>query len=202
MKNEVLVKANDELVLLLDYCWMPLGITSVREGIKKLYTYGSKTRKNPKVKAINKAGEPVCWEDWVNSNTSQYYDNQPYIKCTSNVLPVPTIILTNSQFFNKNRKTPELSFLYKKYRGICQICGEHKHVGIMTREHVYPKALGGTLDWYNVTMSCQPCNSRKGMTYPYQNHRGETLEGTTYSEYERLLYKIVKREEWKNFIFR
>lgn len=202
MKTPVLVKPADELVLILDYCWMPLHITSVREGIKKLFTYGGKHKKNPKVRALNRVGEPVCWEDWVNSGNSHYYENQPFIRSTSQLIPVPTILLTTAHFYHQARKMPKLSLLYKKYKGVCQICGLHKPQDIMTLEHVYPKSFGGTLDWFNITLTCQPCNTRKGQIYPYPNYKGEELTGTTYDKYDKLQYRVLKREEWRPYIFR
>lgn len=202
MKNPVLVKPTDELVLILDYCWMPLHITSVREGIKKLFVYGGKNKKNPKVRALNRNGEPVCWEDWVNSGTSFYYENQPFIKSVSQLIPVPTILLTTAHFYHQAKRMPKLSLLYKKYKGICQICGEHKSQETMTLEHVYPKSFGGTLDWFNITLTCQPCNTRKGQIYPYQNYKGEELTGTAYDKFDKLQYKVLKREEWRPYIFR
>jgi 5-methylcytosine-specific restriction endonuclease McrA len=202
MKNPILVKASDELVLILDYCWMPMYITSVKEGIKKLYTFGAKGLKQPKVRAINKHGEPVCWEDWINSGNTNYYENQPFIKSTNQLIPVPTVLLTTSHFYYQARKMPKLSFLYKKYKGICQICGNQKPQNIMSLEHIYPKSFGGTLDWYNITLTCQPCNSKKGQIYPYPNYKGEELTGTPYTEIERIQYKVLKREEWGNFIFK
>lgn len=202
MKNPVLVKASDELVLILDYCWMPLCITSVKEGIKKLYCFGSKTYKQPKVRAINQHGEPVCWEDWIDSSHSNFYENQPFIKTSNQLLPVPTILLTTSHFYYQTKRMPKLSFLYKKYKGICQICGNHKPQNMMSLEHVYPKSFGGTLDWYNITLTCQPCNSKKGQMYPYANYKGEELSGTAYHQIERIHYKIVRREEWKDYIFK
>ena len=49
MKNPILVKASDELVLILDYCWMPLCITSVKEGVKTTeYPYVKPTAENMK----------------------------------------------------------------------------------------------------------------------------------------------------------
>lgn len=202
MKNAVLVNASDELVLMLDYCWMPLRITTVKEGIKKLSAQGNKNTKQPKVRALNRYSEPVHWEDWINTGYSHYYENQPFIKSVNQLIPVPTILLTTAHFYYQSKRVPKLPFLYKKYKGICQICGEHKPQTVMTLEHIYPKSFGGTLDWYNITLTCQPCNSKKGQIYPYSNYKGEELSGTSYHEIEKIYYKVLKREEWRSFIFK
>lgn len=202
MTTPVLVKATDELVLILDYCWMPLCITTVREGVKKLLIEGCKNKKQPKVRAINNVGEPVCWEDWVNTGKSHYYENQPFIRTANSLIPVPTILLTTAHFYHQAKKMPKLSLLYKKYKGVCQICGQHKPQDIMTLEHIYPKSFGGTLDWYNITLTCQPCNTKKGQIYPYFNFKGEELTGTAYDKHDRIRYRVLKREEWRDYIFR
>ena len=72
----------------------------------------------------------------------------------------------------------------------------------MTLEHVYPKSFGGTLDWYNITLTCQPCNTKKGQDFPYYNYKGEELTGTTYDKHDKIRYRVLKREEWRNYIFR
>lgn len=202
MTNPVLAKADDELVLILDYCWMPLCITTVKEGIKKLYSYGLKHYKNPKVRAINRVGEPMCWDDWINPGKALYFENQPYIASPNHLLPVPTILLTTSHFYHHSKKMPTLGFLYKKLKGTCQICGNHYPQNQMTREHIYPKALGGTLDWYNTTMTCIECNCKKRDIFPYYNHKGEELKGVSYMKLDPIFIRVNKRPEWKDYIFR
>ena len=46
----------------------------------------------------------------------------------------------------------------------------------MTIEHIYPKSKGGTKESHNVTLTCQPCNSKKSTIYPYKNYKGEELK--------------------------
>ena len=196
------VKATDELVLILDCYWMPLCITTVREGVKKLFTEGHKNKSHPKVRAINSVGEPVCWEKWIDVSEPHFYKNQPYIQSVNSLIPVPTILLTTAHFYHHSRKMPKLSLLYKKYKGICQICGEHKSQDIMTLEHIYPKSFGGPLDWYNITITCQPCNTRKGQIYPDLNYKGEELTGTVYDKHDKIRYRVLNREEWVDYIFK
>ena len=202
MKNAVLAKASDELVLILDYCWMPLAITSVRVGVGKLACHGSKNQHKPKVKSINRHGEPVCWEDWVDSSQCGYYENQPYIASPSQIVPVPTILLTTSHFYHASNRLPKITYLYKKYKGICQICGDYYPIDNMTIEHVFPRSFGGTLDWFNVTLTCKRCNTKKGQAYPYLNYKGEELSGTTYTKLDKLQFKFLHREEWGPYIFK
>ena len=42
----------------------------------------------------------------------------------------------------------------------CQYCG--KKTGLMTADHILPKALGGEESWENLVCACHECNNRKG----------------------------------------
>jgi len=42
----------------------------------------------------------------------------------------------------------------------CQYCG--KRTGMMTADHIMPKALGGDESWENLVCACHECNNRKG----------------------------------------
>lgn len=46
----------------------------------------------------------------------------------------------------------------------CQYCG--KKTGIMTTDHIIPKALGGSDTWENLVCACLECNNRKGNRVP------------------------------------
>jgi len=42
----------------------------------------------------------------------------------------------------------------------CQYCG--RRTGLMTADHVMPKALGGEETWENLVCACHECNNKKG----------------------------------------
>ena len=42
----------------------------------------------------------------------------------------------------------------------CQYCG--RRTGLMTADHIMPKALGGEESWENLVCACHECNNRKG----------------------------------------
>jgi 5-methylcytosine-specific restriction endonuclease McrA len=42
----------------------------------------------------------------------------------------------------------------------CQYCG--RRTGLMTADHILPKALGGEESWENLVCACHECNNRKG----------------------------------------
>lgn len=70
----------------------------------------------------------------------------------------------------------------------------------MTIEHVYPKSKGGTKEEHNVTITCQPCNCKKGTIYPYKNYKGEELESFKPLPFFHSFQK--ERPEWAPFLFK
>jgi 5-methylcytosine-specific restriction endonuclease McrA len=61
-------------------------------------------------------------------------------------------ILTNRNLFARDNNT-------------CQYCGRKKgelrHGESLTRDHVYPRDLGGKDTWENVVTACNSCNNKK-----------------------------------------
>ena len=58
--------------------------------------------------------------------------------------------------------------LFQRDRNICLYCGQQFPASALTRDHVVPRARGGTDVWENVATACEPCNLRKGARTPEQ----------------------------------
>ena len=58
--------------------------------------------------------------------------------------------------------------MYHRDEGHCQYCGVRLHHDDATYDHVVPKRAGGGTTWENITLSCRPCNQRKGGRTPEQ----------------------------------
>ena len=81
----------------------------------------------------------------------------------------------------KSRKVDDIALddVYKKYNGICYLCGElcdynavrvvngvrHALRDYPSREHIVPLSKGGLHTWDNVRLAHIKCNSRKGVRY-------------------------------------
>lgn len=192
---------HDRVCLILSHFWTPINVTTAQEAIRKLVTSGSKSCNNPTVKALTRDSEPVLWEDWINPGRSSYFERQPHLSSAFRMYPVPTILLTTSRWVYKTKAPPNIRYLYNRYKGQCQICGERfKDIRKLSIEHIYPKSLGGTKDWHNVTLTCKKCNCLKGTKYPYKDYNGNELKPPS-------LFNIVhtqsfERPEWKTFLFK
>jgi 5-methylcytosine-specific restriction endonuclease McrA len=195
-----LIDSKDRTVLILSHFWTPINITTAKEGVRKLISSGSSSHKNPSVKALSFSGEPLLWEDWIDSSRASYYKSQPFLSSSNALYPVPTILLTTAKWVYQTKNKPNLRYLYKRYKGRCQICGDKFDMKDMTIEHIYPKSKGGTKESYNVTLTCQTCNCKKAAIYPYTNKEGKELKPANPYPFFHPFQR--EREEWKPFLFR
>lgn len=195
-----LIDSKDRTVLILSHYWTPINITTAREGVRKLMSCGSANDKDATVRALCYSGEPLLWEEWIDSERSSYYKNQPFLGSCNKLYPVPTILLTTARWAYQSKNKPNLRYLYKRYKGRCQICGDKFDMKDMTIEHIYPKSKGGTKESHNVTLTCQTCNCKKAAIYPYKNYKGEELGPSNPYPFFHAFQNC--RPEWKPFLFK
>lgn len=184
--------------LLLSHYWTPIGVTTARDAITKLSRSQQQSWDQTHIKAITSHGVCVNWNDWI--DTGDYYTNQPYVRTKNAVFPVPTVLLTTARWVHRCRTKPTIKYMYKRYQGVCQICGENKPMNNMTLEHILPKCKHGTDDWFNITMTCQSCNTKKDDIYPYYDYTGKELEALPRWQHFHTFAK--HRPEWRDYIFR
>lgn len=190
----------DNVTLILSHFWTPINITTAREAMHKLFSSGSINLKDPKVKALSRSGEPLFLEDWLDIEKALYYKNQPVLRTHNSLLPVPTILLTSSTWSFRGHGKPNLKYLYQRLKGVCQICGDRFPIKKMTIEHIEPKSLGGSNEWFNITMTCKSCNSKKGTIFPYKDFKNNKLKAPLPIPYFHSFLK--NRPEWEPFLFK
>ena len=76
-------------------------------------------------------------------------------------IPLPSVIRLK-YFVRIRRKEISLTKknIIKRDNHQCQYCGRTS--GMMTTDHIIPRALGGTDSWENCVCACLECNNRKG----------------------------------------
>ncbi len=81
--------------------------------------------------------------------------------------PFPSVIRLK-YFITIKRKEISLTKknIIKRDNHQCQYCGQR--TGVMTTDHLIPKALGGNDSWENLVCACLECNNRKGNQPPSQ----------------------------------
>lgn len=125
-----------EEVLVLNYDYSPLNVTTIKRGFNLVYKGKAEIIKSD-VRDI------VCGV-------------KKYIR--------PLIIrLLNFIGFHKRTYRANRTRIYKRDNYECVYCGSHKN---LTLDHVIPKSKGGTNDWTNLVTSCIKCNLKKADKTP------------------------------------
>jgi 5-methylcytosine-specific restriction endonuclease McrA len=82
---------------------------------------------------------------------------------------VPSIIRFLKKVFGQKQSVRfSRENVYARDKGRCQYCGCKVRRSELTYDHVIPRRLGGHTCWTNITLSCYPCNQRKGGRTPAQ----------------------------------
>jgi len=131
-RTSYICSPQDNTTLLLSHYWLPINITTAKEGIRKLVSSGTIYKSKPSVKVLSGSGEPMLWEDWINAGGTCYNSNQPFLRSSNRLYPVPTIIITSANWCYRTVDKPNIKYLYSRFKGICQICGEHYPVKKMS----------------------------------------------------------------------
>lgn len=189
---------DDAIVLVLSMFWLPIGITTAKEGIKKLCSGGRKDLGHKtRVFALTKDMNQLTWEEWISPETP-HYDGQPVFRAGNAIYPIPTVLLTTSESYYKVKlQKPKLHNLYSFFKGVCQLCGEKKNIKEMSIEHILPKSKGGDNDPVNLSMTCKTCNCRRGNLYPVKAFDGDELKGFVPKHNHRF---PLNRPEWATFL--
>lgn len=123
-------------VLVLNYDYTPLNVTSIQRGfilVDKGKAEIVKSDENPIVSGYKTYVRPVIIR------------LLRYIKHFTRQLRA-----------NRNR-------IYKRDGYTCVYCGSHRN---LTLDHVIPKSRGGSNSWTNLVTSCQKCNLKKADRTP------------------------------------
>ncbi len=82
-------------------------------------------------------------------------------------IPIPSVLRLNYYVRVRRREVPLTKRnILRRDNNTCQYCGVRD--GVMTTDHVTPKALGGADSWENMVCACAKCNALKGNRTPAQ----------------------------------
>jgi CRISPR/Cas system Type II protein with McrA/HNH and RuvC-like nuclease domain len=133
-------------VLVLNYDYTPLNVTTIRRGfvlVDKGRAEIIKSDENPIITGYKTYVRPV-------------------------IIRLLNYIRHKSKMMKANRTR-----IYKRDQHQCVYCGSNKD---LTLDHVMPKSRGGGNDWTNLVTSCFKCNLKKGNKTPeeakmYMRHK-------------------------------
>jgi 5-methylcytosine-specific restriction endonuclease McrA len=184
-----LVLTSDRTTLLLNSSWQAFGFMNARACFKKLITN--------QIKGVDSDGNVVSWYgddldrypaiesslSW-KGNRVGLFENHPYMRSAPDPLTgeptrhyIPTIAVCSHHFGFRSSKGDSVSTrtIYNIYKGVCQYCHEHIPLKDATKDHVYPKHLGGSNHDFNLVLACRACNNKKDNIYPYFDKNGKEV---------------------------
>lgn len=193
------VKSNETTTLVLDGSYQPIGFFSARSAIQHLIT--------DRGRAYDRYGNTLSWDEW-NAQESAQTEEALYLQTPSRIILVPSIMVITHFFGNANKirtstgKDTSLRHLYKMYKGVCQYCLEKISFSKATKDHVYPRSLGGLTTSCNLVLSCTSCNSKKSNIFPYYNKEGKEVKPMFLLPiHHNIMYMPEMKEEWKFFLY-
>lgn len=128
-----------ETVLVLNYDYTPLNVTSLRRGFV----------------LVDKGKAEILRE----------YEN-PIVTTVGNfVRPLIIRLLRYINYHKKKDLKMSRLKIYQRDGYKCIYCGTHKK---LTIDHVMPKSRGGLNTWENMVTCCFDCNSKKGNKTPQE----------------------------------
>ena len=179
---------------------------------------------NSRVKGIDAMGNCVSWNgsdvenlegvgsslSWADGSVNLYSDH-PCLRSAPNAItgletqwPVPTIVVCTYHFGYRRRSGQNISLktLYHLCKGVCQYCVEKIPFSEATKDHIYPKSLGGPNDQSNIALACRSCNSAKEDTFPYHDVNGQEVRSRVINQHTGVLpVGMSFRDEWKPYLY-
>lgn len=149
----------DARTLVLNRNWVPVGVTTVRRAIHKVYLGVARA-----VRVDDYSTHDFL--SWARqTNVSSY----GVIRSPLLILPVPEVImLTHYTGMAQVRLAFSRQAVLRRDHCTCQYCGARPGHAQLTIDHVTPRSLGGASDWTNCVACCRSCNTRKGNRTPQE----------------------------------
>lgn len=175
--------------LVLNKAWQPIHITTVRYAVILLYRGAAKA---------------VCPHTYQVYNFDEWLHVPPngngVVHSAKMNVPAPDVVVLQEYDRMPSVSSFSKRNVMKRDHGVCQYCG--KQHPKMTIDHVMPRSKGGTSDWMNVVLACEPCNKKKADRTP--DEAGMHLIRPPYKP-KLNISMLIKRHmecnpEWSKFI--
>ena len=190
------VQAGDTTTLVLDGSYQPIGFFTARSAVHHLI--------NGRSKAYDSYGNLCNWEEWMSASHQPDCDHMhtPNFRFVVPCIMVITHFFGNLNAIDFSRRQASLEHIYRIYKGVCQYCLEKIPMSKATKDHVYPKSMGGWDCSSNLVLSCFKCNSKKSDTFPYHNKHGEEVRPMNLLPlHHNILYQPKLKDGWKFFLY-
>jgi len=123
---------------------------------------------------LNASYEPIRVISWRKAVSLSFLDKvevvetyEREIRSMNLAIKMPAVVRLLNYVSIARRKPPLTKLnLLARDKNCCQYCNLKLSYRDATFDHVMPRSMGGTTEWSNVVISCNPCNRRKGGRTP------------------------------------
>jgi 5-methylcytosine-specific restriction endonuclease McrA len=190
-----IVQPNQITTLLLNKAYLPDGFLTARATMHHFITN--------KIIGIDSLGNQFK----MGEKQISFFEDQPCMRSSSQIWPLPTIAIHSHFFVKKRKKTQQgmlsLKQIYNLYQKTCQYCLRKIPFSEATRDHHFPKSKGGTNDDINLVLSCKKCNAKKDSIFPYYNKNGEQVKPKIFdTAIPKAPIDSEFRIEWETFLLK
>lgn len=179
-------------VLVLNRCFLPIHVTSVRRAFSLIY--------RDVAKAVDEQYQTFDFEQWRRLAVCGSGD---WIGTPGGAVRVPRVILLHC-FDRIPRRHVRYNRVnvFARDRFTCQYCGAKPPRSQLNLDHVIPRSLGGKTTWENVVCCCVDCNRQKGGRTPQQARlRLRRLPGRPrWTPLRNLVAHSIRYDEWGPFL--
>ncbi len=182
-----------ENVLVLNKFWQPVGVSTVKKVVKKMFTTSCRiidTYVDPELRAIEEAKpedeRQTLRGSYATLDLSQWLDRLPRAGEDVILAAKTDVICPEICTFESYMDMPKMIVRLNQHNLLerdhyrCQYCNvvvarrsnpdKIRKVNEFTRDHVTPVCMGGKSTWENLVTCCFKCNNKKAGRTPEQAH--------------------------------
>jgi 5-methylcytosine-specific restriction endonuclease McrA len=181
----------NEPTLLINKCWTPIDVISVRDALSKAYT------DDARIVDINDYSS-YSWSEWSKITPK---NDEKYLKCVNFSIKIPNIIVLTNYADRPPLQVPcSRRNIFRRDDNTCQYCGSKPGLENLTIEHIIPRSRGGITSWENCVIACYPCNRAKA-DISLEASGFKLLKKPIKPKWNMLFEpEVVKVESWRKFL--
>ena len=112
--------------------------------------------------AVDENLQTYDFENWCELSRQMKSNDKGFVHSSTLRVAVPEVIrLTRYDRLPRQEVKFSRHNVYSHYGNKCCYCGRQFPTSELNLDHVIPRSRGGPTNWYNIVLSCLPCNKHK-----------------------------------------
>lgn len=115
-------------------------------------------------------------------------------------LQLPSVVRLRRYARQDRRVKFSRTNVYRRDGFACQYCGAQPGVGLLTLDHVLPRAQGGRTEWTNIVTACTACNAAKADRTPTQARMALKRPPVKPAHMSAVAPAEVSHDRWRDYL--